>query len=101
MDEAPNMFTNLNDQQQFRLNKINEVTDCFIAEIREGELMSKKLSKYIAYFDYFDKSLIVLSATSSGISISSFATITGAPVGIASASFSFASSLPTGIVKKY
>ena len=24
MDEAPNMYPNLNDQQQFRLNKINE-----------------------------------------------------------------------------
>ena len=37
--------------------------------------MSKRLSKYIASFDYFDKSFIVLSATSSGISIASFATV--------------------------
>ena len=63
------MYPNLNDQQQFRLNKINEVKDYFIAEIRERELMGKRLSNYIASFDYFDKSLIVLSATSGGISI--------------------------------
>ena len=53
--------------QQFRLNKINEIKNYFIAKIKERELMSKRLSKYIASFDYFDKSLIVLSATSGSI----------------------------------
>ena len=62
--------------------------------------MSKKLSKYIAAFDYFDKTLIVLSATSGGISIISFVSVIGAPVGIPSASFSLVFSLTTGIVKK-
>ena len=47
----------------------------------------KKLSKYIAAFDYIDKILIVLSATTGGVLIISFTTIVGAPVGIASASF--------------
>ena len=75
--------------QQFRLNKINEIKDYFIAEIKEKELMSKRFSKYIASFDYFDKSLIVLSARSDSISIASFATVIGTPVGIASASLSF------------
>ena len=37
----------LNDQQQFRLNKINKIKDYFIAEIKKRELMSKRLSKYI------------------------------------------------------
>ena len=37
--------------------------------------MSKKLSKYIAVFDYFDKSLIVLFVTSGSISIALFATV--------------------------
>ena len=90
MSEAPNMYPNLNDQQQFRLNKINKNKDHFIAEIREKELMSKRLSKYFASFDYSGKSLIVFSATSGSISIASFATVIGAPVGIASASFSSA-----------
>ena len=53
----------LNDQQQFRLNKNNEIKDYLVAEIKERALMSKRLSKYIASFDNFGKSLIVLSLT--------------------------------------
>ena len=99
-----NMYLNLSatpsNEQQFRLNKINEIKDYFVAEIKERELMSKRLSKYIASFDYFDKSLIVLSVTTGSISIASFATVIGAPVGIASASFSLAFSISTRIVKR-
>ena len=62
--------------------------------------MNKKLNKYIAVFDYFDNTFIVLSATSGEISIISFASIIGAPVGIASASFSLIFSLTTIIIKK-
>ena len=56
--------------------------------------------KYIDSFDYFDKSLIVLSATSGSISIASFATVIGTPIGIASATFSLAFSLSRGLLKK-
>ena len=62
--------------------------------------MSKRLSKYIASFDHFHKSLIVLSATSGIISIASFATVIGTPVEIASPSLSLACSLSTGLNKK-
>ena len=91
--------SNLNNQQ-FRLNKMSEIEDYFIADIKERELMSKKLSKYISFFDYFDKSLIVLSVTSGGVSIASFATVIGAPIGITSARPSLSFSLCTGLVKK-
>ena len=40
--------SNLNNQQ-FRLNKTNEIENYFISEIKERELMSKRLSKYIAF----------------------------------------------------
>ena len=90
---------NLNNQQ-FRLNKISEIEEYFIAEIKERELMSKKLNKYFSFFDYFDKSLIVLSVTSGGVSIASFASAIGVPIGTTSASFSLAFSLCTGLVKK-
>ena len=96
----PNLSPNLSDDQQFRLNKINEIRDYFVAEINERELMNKRLSKYIAFFNYFDKSLIVMSVTTGSISIASFATVIGAPVGIVSASFSLAFSISTGIIKK-
>ena len=90
----------MSDQQQSRLNKINEMKDCFVAEIKERELMSKRFSIYIASFDYFDKSLIVLSITTGSISIASFAIAIGAPVGIVSISFSLAFSISTEVVKK-
>ena len=100
MGKGSNMYPNLDNHQQFRLNEINEGNDYFIAEIRERDLMSKRLGKYIASFDHFDKSIIVLSATSGSICTASFATVIPATAGIASASFSFAFSITTGIVKK-
>ena len=96
----PNLSANTSSKQQLKLNKINEIKDYFIAEIKERELMSKRLSKYITSFGYFDKSLIVLFVTTGSISIASFATVIGVPVGMASASFSLACSITTGIVKK-
>ena len=63
-------------------------------------MISKKLSKYVASFDYFDESLIVLSATTDSISIAPFATIIEAPVEIVSPSFSLAFSISTRIIKK-
>ena len=67
----------------------------------ERELISNNLSKYIASFQYLDKSLIVLSAATGSISIASFATAIVPPVGIMSASFSLAFSITTGFVKKF
>ena len=58
--------------------------------------MSKKLSKYIAAFDYIGKTLIVLSARSGGISIISFKNVIGIPAGLASASFILLIPLTTG-----
>ena len=99
MIESNSVEDNLNNQH-FRLNKINKIKDCFIAEIKEIDLISKRLSKYIASFNCFDKSLIVLSATNGSISVASFATVIGTPVGIASASLSLTFSLSTELVKK-
>ena len=96
----PKLDVPLRDQEQFRLNKINEIKAYFAAEIKERELMNKRLSKYIAFFDYFGKSLIVFSVTTGSISIASFATVTGTPVGMVSASFSLAFSISTWVAKK-
>ena len=66
----------------------------------ELKLVFEKLNKYVTTFDYIDKILIVLSAASSGVSIISFTSIIGAPVGIASASLTLIFSLTTRIIKK-
>ena len=92
--------TDLSEQTKFRLDEISKIENYFIEEINQRKSCSKKLNKYVAVFDYIDQALIVLSATSGGVSIILFTTIAGAPVGIASASFTLFFSLSTGIVKK-
>ena len=103
--ETPNMYPNLNanisSDQQFRLNKINEIKDFFIAEIKERKLMNANLSKYIASFGYFDKSLIASSVATGSIAITWFATAIGVPVEIMSASCGLAFSITTGFVKEF
>ena len=103
--ETPNMYPRFStipsNDKKFRLNKINEDKGYFIAEIKEREIMSKSLSKYIASFEYFDKSLIVLSVPTGSTSIASFATVIGAPVGMMSESCSLAFLITTGFVKKF
>ena len=92
--------TNLTEQTKFRLDEISKIENYFHEEINQRKSCSKKLSKYVAAFDYIDKILIVLSATTGGVSICSFTSVVGAPVGIASASFTLIFSLTTRIVKK-
>ena len=92
--------TILTEPTKIRLNKITQIENYFHQEINQRKLCSKKLSKYVTAFDYIDKVLIALSATSGGVSIISFTSVVGAPVGIASASFTLIFSLTTGIVKK-
>ena len=58
------------------------------------------MSKYTAALDYTDKTLIVLSATSGGISIIAFTNVIGIPTGVISASLTLAFSLTTGTIKK-
>ena len=95
----PNLNANISNEQQFRLNKINEIKDYFLAEIRERELISKNISKYIASLDYFDKSLNVLSILSGTISFASLATVIGVPAGLIGASCSFTFSTISGFLK--
>ena len=60
--------TKLTDQTKLRLYEIKNIEDYFINEINERKSYGKKLNKYGTIFDYMDKILIILSATSSGIS---------------------------------
>ena len=61
--------TKLSDQTKFRLYEIKKIENYFIDEINQRKSYSKKLSKYVTAFDYIDKILIVLSATTGGVSI--------------------------------
>ena len=92
--------TVLSEQAKFRLSETIGIENYFYQEINQRKSCSKKLNKYVTTFDYPDKILIILSVTSSGVSIISFTSIIGAPVGIASASLTLIFSLTTGVVKK-
>ena len=91
---------NLSEQTKFRLSEIIWIENYFHEEIHQTELCSKKLRKYVMAFDYIDKILIVLSETSCGVCIISFASVVRAPVGRASTSFTLIFSLTIEIIKK-
>ena len=92
--------TNLIDQTTFTLSEVSNVERYFNQEIKGRKSNSKRLSKYVAAFDYIDKILIVLSKASGGASIISFTTVIRAPAVISSARFSLVFSLTTQIIKK-
>ena len=91
---------NLSEQTKFRLSEIIGIENYFHQEINQRKSYSKKLNKYVTAFDCIDKFLIVLSATSGGVLVISFASTIRVPVGIASVSFTLIFSLTTGITKK-
>ena len=91
---------NLSEQTKFWLSEIICIENYFYQEINQRKSCNKKLNKYVTAFDYIDKDLVVLSATTGRVSIISFTTIIGAPVGIASVRFTLIFSITTGIVKK-
>ena len=89
-----NKNSNLGWTKSMKLNII------WLLRLKKENYWAKGLVNILLFFYYFDKSLIVLSVTAVSVSIASFATVTGAPVGILSASFSLAFSISTGLVKK-
>ena len=88
--------TNFSEQTNFQLSEITEIENYFLQEISQRKLCNKKLSKHVTTFDYVDKILILSSGTSSGVSIILFASVVGAPAGLASASLTLTFSLTTG-----
>ena len=97
----PNLTANISNEQQFRLNKINEIKDYFLANIRERELINKNISKYVASLDYFDKSLNVSSISSGSNSVASIASVIGAHAAIIGASCGFTFWITSGFVKNF
>ena len=82
------------------MSEITGIEYYFYQDINQRKLCMKKFSKYATAFDYIDKILIVLSAIIVGVSIISFTSIVGAPVGITIASFTLIFSLKAGMIKK-
>ena len=94
-----NEINELKDFTKYRLDEINNIKEYFNAEIKEGKDIVKRISKYIVAFDYADKVYITLSASFGTLSIASYATVVGIPVGIAGASLTLIFTVTTGVVK--
>ena len=89
-------LTNVNN---YRLDEINKIRDYFSNEIKERKDIIKKLNKYIISFDYLDKIFIALSVLFGTLSIASYASVLGIPVGIAGSSLTLIFTIGTGISK--
>ena len=89
----------LTDVNKYRIDEISKIKEYFDNEIKERKDIIKKLNKYLVSFDYIDKIFITLSASFSTLSIASYATVLGLPVGIAGSSLTLIFTIGTGINK--
>ena len=89
----------LTDLNKYKLDEINKIKEYFDNEIKERKDIIKKLNKYLVSFDYLDKMFITLSASFSTLSIASYATVLGLPVGIAGSSLTLIFTTDAGINK--
>ena len=87
------------DANKYRLDEINKTRHYFNNEIKGKRDIIKKLNKYTVIFDYLDKIFITLSPSFGTLSIASYASVVGIPVGITSASLTLIFTIVTGISK--
>ena len=94
-----NEISEIKDLTKYRLDEINKIKEYFNVEIKERKDIIRKISKYIAAFDYAGKVFITLSASFGTLSIPSYATVVGIPAGIAGASLTLIFTVTTDVVK--
>ena len=94
-----NNIIELTDVNKDRPDEMNNIRDYFNKEIKKRKDIIKKLSKYLVSFDYLDKKFITLSASFGMLSIASYASVVGIPVGITGASLTLVFTIGTGISK--
>ena len=89
----------LRDANKYRLDEINKIRDYFNNEFKERKDIIKKLNKYLVSFHYLDKMFITQSVSFGTLSIASYASVVGTPVGIAGSSLTLVFTIGTGISK--
>ena len=70
--------------QEFRLENMDETKNYFLQETKQNELMSRKHKKVCTTLSYIEHSLILASTVTGCISVSTFASLLGIPIGITS-----------------
>ena len=90
-----------NINQEFRLEKIDEISNYLIEEINQNKLMSKKHKKICKVLNYIDHSLIVISTITGYVSFSVFLSLVGIPKGIASSIIGLKTCVITAGIKNH
>ena len=90
-----------NISQEFRLKNLDETRNYLIEEINWNELMSKKHKKVCTTLNYIEHFLILGSTITGCVSISSFASLVGIPIGITSSEIGLKIYVITAGIKKY
>ena len=86
---------------EFTLRKIDETSNDLLDEIKHNDLISEKYKKACKYINYVDYLLILVSATTGYVSISTFAWLVCVPVGITSSTVGIQICATTAEIKKY
>ena len=86
---------------EFRLRKIDKTRDYVLDEIKHNDLMSEKYKKTCKYLNYVENLLIISSTITGCVTISAFASLFCAPVGIASSAIGIKICGISAGIKKY
>ena len=86
---------------EFRLIKNDETRNYLSDEIKHNDLMSEKYKRTCKYFSYVENLLILTSTVTGCVSISVFASLADAPVGITSSAVGIKICAITTGIKKY
>ena len=73
-----------NISQKFKKKIYTKKRHYFIDEMNKSKLMSKKLKKFCMTLNYIEYLLILASVVTGCVSISTFASLVGVPIGITS-----------------
>ena len=87
--------------QESRLKNIDETRNYFAKEIKQYELVSKKHNKVCITLNYIENFLILASTITGCISISTFASLIGIPIGITSSAIGLKICVITAGIKNY
>ena len=90
-----------NMNQEFRLKKIDEITNYLIEEINQNELMRKNYKKVCGVLNYIEHSLIAISTITECVFISAFASLVGILIGVASSTIGLKICVITAAIKNY
>ena len=90
-----------NISQEFRFENIDETRNCFLEEINQNELMSRKHKKVYTTLNYIDHFLILASTITGYVTIFAFASLIGIPIGITSSAIGLEIWAITAGIKRY